>query len=171
MPTVVATPKDTRVAENKAVKFECSASGSPQPLYFWSKEGTQVMMFPGRSYGKYSVSAEGTLTIAEVKKDDQSYYTCSAVSLIGSTLARVYLSVVSDNEFPPPIIMIGAANQTLPTGTRAWLPCETNGFHHRSITKWYFNGSPIFNDTHCTINDAGLVIQGLYWLVALNVFP
>lgn len=53
----------------------------------------QVLMFPERSYGKISVSRDGTLTISGVRKEDDGYYICSVISGIGSSMAKAYLEV------------------------------------------------------------------------------
>ena len=138
--------------------MDCLVTGNPQPVYFWSKEGTQVLMFPGNTYGKFSVSNDGTLSVYNVDKDDQGYYICSAVSKVGSAITRTFLSVVVLNEVPPPIIRLGSANQTLPQSTKAFLPCEAIGFPQVSV-KWFFNQKSIHNDTHYTITEKSLQIQ------------
>jgi hypothetical protein len=48
---------------NGIAKFECQASGNPPPSVFWTKEGSQDLMFAGTTHGQMSVSDEGTLTI------------------------------------------------------------------------------------------------------------
>lgn len=62
----------------------------------------QVLMFPERSYGRFSVSREGMLVISGVMKDDKGYYICSVLSGIGSTMAKAYLEVTGkiDTLFP-----------------------------------------------------------------------
>lgn len=75
------------------VKFECVASGNPQPSVFWTKEGSTELMFPDNSYGQFHVSAEGTLEVRNVKKDDAGYYVCSAFSVAGSGTTRAFLQV------------------------------------------------------------------------------
>ena len=42
-----------------------------------------------------------------------------------SNAARVQVTAMADE--PPPIIMVGPANQTLPLNTLAVLPCEASG--------------------------------------------
>lgn len=74
-------------------KFECVASGNPQPSVFWTKEGSQELMFPDNTYGHFRVSSEGTLEISNVRKDDAGYYVCSAFSVAGSGTTRAFLQV------------------------------------------------------------------------------
>lgn len=117
-----------------------------------------MLMFPGNTYGKFAVSDDGTLSIANAEKEDEGFYICSAVSKVGSTINRVHLSVMVLSDVPPPVIRLGAANQTLPLGTKAFLPCEATGFPQVTL-KWFFNQKPIYNDTHYTITANSLHIQ------------
>ena len=48
---------------NGIAKFDCVASGNPPPSVFWTKEGSQDLMFTGTTHGQMQVTAEGTLMI------------------------------------------------------------------------------------------------------------
>ncbi|KAL1475210.1 hypothetical protein MTO96_037462, partial [Rhipicephalus appendiculatus] len=113
-PTFRLTPQDQKVGLNGVAKFDCLATGNPPPSVFWTREGNQVLMFPGKSHGRFSVSHEGTLTITGVRKEDRGYYVCSALSVVGSSMAKGHLEVTALADLPPPIIRLGPANQTLP---------------------------------------------------------
>ncbi|KAL3208039.1 hypothetical protein MRX96_039316, partial [Rhipicephalus microplus] len=102
----------------------------------------QVLMFPGKSHGRFSVSHEGTLTISGVRKEDRGYYVCSALSVVGSSMTKGYLEVTVIADLPPPIIRLGPANQTLPVHTTAQLPCEAEGTP-KPVVQWLYNGSPL----------------------------
>lgn len=78
---------------NGVAKFECVASGNPQPSVFWTKEGSQELMFPDNSYGHFNVLMDGTLEVRKVEKDDAGYYVCSAFSVAGSGTTRAFLQV------------------------------------------------------------------------------
>jgi roundabout, axon guidance receptor 2 len=91
-------PQDVKTGMNGAAKFECVASGSPQPSVFWTKEGSTELMFPDNTYGQFYVSSEGTLEIKSVRKDDAGYYVCSAFSVAGSGTMRAFLQVSNENE-------------------------------------------------------------------------
>ena len=56
-------PKDQRVGMNGIATFECHASGNPPPSVFWTKEGSQELMFAGTTHGQMFVTEDGTLTI------------------------------------------------------------------------------------------------------------
>ncbi|GIY93789.1 protein sax-3 [Caerostris extrusa] len=153
-PVFLKTPRDQRVGLNGIAKFECSATGNPPPSVFWTKEGNQVLMFPERSFGRFSVTREGMLIISGVMKEDKGYYTCSVVSGVGSTMAKAYLEVTAVGDLPPPIILLGPANQTLPLSTEVLLPCEASGTPTPSI-RWLVNSGPIPNNPRFKVLDSG----------------
>ncbi|XP_075749893.1 protein sax-3-like isoform X1 [Rhipicephalus microplus] len=141
-PAFRLTPQDQKVGLNGVAKFDCLATGNPPPSVFWTREGNQVLMFPGKSHGRFSVSHEGTLTITGVRKEDRGYYVCSALSVIGSSMAKGHLEITAIADLPPPIIRLGPANQTLPVHTAAQLSCEATGTP-KPVVQWLYNGSPL----------------------------
>ena len=52
-------PKDQRVGMNGIATFECHASGNPPPSVFWTKEGSQELMFAGTTHGQMFVTEDG----------------------------------------------------------------------------------------------------------------
>ena len=64
-------PRDQRVGMNGIAKFECVANGNPPPSVFWTKEGSQELMFAGTTHGQMFVSPDGTLAIQVI---DQNFY-------------------------------------------------------------------------------------------------
>jgi roundabout, axon guidance receptor 2 len=86
-------PQDIKTGINGVAKFECVATGNPQPSVFWTKEGSQELMFPDNAYGHLQVTSEGTLEIKSVQKEDAGYYVCSAFSIAGSGTTRAFLQV------------------------------------------------------------------------------
>lgn len=99
-------------------------------------------MFPGKSHGRFSVTNEGTLVISSVRKEDRGYYTCSALSVVGSSMAKGHLEVTANADLPPPVIRLGPANQTLPINTAAIMPCEASGKPTPTV-RWQYNGVPL----------------------------
>lgn len=142
-PTFTTRPQGTTVALNGLAAFECSASGNPPPSVFWTKEGSQTLMFPNMTYeGHIKITSDGSLEIQGVEKDDAGYFICSALSVAGSATARVFLQVTSPDEIPPPIIEIGPANQTLPKESVAMLPCRSTG-NPKPKVRWMYENEPI----------------------------
>ncbi|XP_068081370.1 roundabout homolog 2 [Anabrus simplex] len=169
-PKIILQPQDQKVGLNGIANFECAAKGNPPPSVFWTKEGSQILMFPGNAYGHYHVTPEGTLKIQGVQREDSRFLICSALNVAGSTTVRAFLQVTSMNDVPPPIIQIGPANQTLPLKSIATLPCQAIGSPLPKI-KWYKNGSlltdqgsriVIMDSGTLHIDDLHLADTGLY---------
>ncbi|OWA51630.1 Roundabout-like protein 2 [Hypsibius exemplaris] len=155
-PSFLMTPRDQRVAMNGAVSFDCLTTGNPPPAVFWTKEGSQVLMFPGQPHGRYAVQSDGTLLIETVKKEDTGYYVCSALSVAGSSIAKVYLEVSQAAEVPPPVIKIAPANQTLALNSIAMLPCQATDIPPSTI-HWIKDGVLLLttNNPRAMVLDSG----------------
>ncbi|XP_014681691.1 PREDICTED: roundabout homolog 2-like [Priapulus caudatus] len=164
-PSFLVQPKDQRVGLGRMAIFECVTTGNPPPAVFWSKEGSQVLMFPGQKHGRFTVTAEGELGIATVMEEDEGYYVCSALSVAGSSIAKAYLEVTAISDNPPPIIRQGPDNQTLALNSVAMLPCQASGTPAPSI-RWYRNTVPLLkNDPRITLLNSGtLQISGYFSL-------
>ncbi|KAK4877040.1 hypothetical protein RN001_009546 [Aquatica leii] len=140
-PTFIEKPRDQKVSLNGIVEFHCAASGHPPPSVFWSKEGSQLLMFPDTSYGHMHVNAHGTLKIQGVQREDAGFLVCSALSVAGSSSVRAFLQVTSVADFPPPIIQIGPANQTLPLHSMVTLHCKASSPEgEQPRTRWLKDG-------------------------------
>lgn len=154
-------PQDVRVNVNGVAKFDCVASGNPRPSVFWTKEGNQFLMFPDNKYERFSVTPEGSLIISPVKKEDKGYYVCSALSVVSSATTKAFLNISSLADLPPPIIVLGPADQILAEHTTGMLPCDATGSPQPSL-KWFFNHNPIqVNSPRFNVLDTGtLQIDG-----------
>ena len=110
--------------------------------------------------GRHSVDAFNTLTINHVILEDEGYYVCSGVGVLGAALAYSHLEVQGLKDLPPPIIALGAPNQTLPLGTKGEMPCEARGVPQPTVT-WYKGSNRIFTQNRIAITPRGtLVITG-----------
>ncbi|CAN8014272.1 unnamed protein product, partial [Ixodes persulcatus] len=162
-PSFRLTPEDQKVGLNGVAKFDCLATGNPQPSVFWTREGNQMLMFPGKSHGRFSVTNEGSLVISSVRKEDRGYYTCSALSVVGSSMAKGHLDVTAMADLPPPVIRLGPANQTLPINTAVIMPCEATGKPVPKV-RWQYNAVPLQTDTRprfVILQSGALRINGL----------
>lgn len=92
-PMFKTQPQDRKVGLNGIATFDCVASGNPPPAVFWTKEGSQQLMFPENSYGHIQVTRHGTLQIRGVQREDAGYFVCSALSVAGSATIRAFLQV------------------------------------------------------------------------------
>ncbi|XP_058838004.1 roundabout homolog 2-like [Topomyia yanbarensis] len=124
-PYFISRPQDQKVVPNGVATFRCAASGNPVPSVFWTKEGSQTLMFPNNTYGSIQISGQGSLQIRGVQREDDGYYVCSALSVAGSMTSRVYLQVTSSlDSITPPLLQLVPTNQSLPAGSSTVLPCR-----------------------------------------------
>ncbi|XP_044580244.1 protein sax-3-like isoform X1 [Cotesia glomerata] len=173
-PVFTNFPKDETVSGGSDVSFACSARGAPKPSIFWTREGSQELMFPGNVYqGRYTVSEDGSLHIKQAVKKDEGHYVCSAISQAGASTATVFLQVTPLEEVPPPIIELGPANQTLPLKSTAYLPCRAVGTPTPRV-HWHKDGDLVPLGTRITMSSNGTLIVndlimadgGLYTCIA-----
>ncbi|XP_063220613.1 roundabout homolog 2-like [Bacillus rossius redtenbacheri] len=159
-PTVVVRPEDQEVELHQDAVFECGAAGNPRPSVFWSLEGSRSLVFPGARLGRLAASAtheEGRvlLTLQGATRNDSGLrVTCGAVNAAGSATARARLAVSSPEDRPPPVIAVGPANQTLPVGSAATLPCHAAGVPPPVVT-WYKDGAPVLPGPRVDISPTG----------------
>ncbi|XP_066603914.1 roundabout homolog 2-like isoform X2 [Prorops nasuta] len=173
-PVFTNFPKDEAANTGSDVSFSCAAKGAPEPSIFWSREGSQELMFPGNTYqNRYAVSEDGTLQIKGVVRKDEGHYVCSAISQAGASTATVFLQITSVEEIPPPIIELGPANQTLPLKSVGTLPCRAVGTPIPKV-QWHKDGVLIQLGSRITMASNGTLIisdlqasdAGLYTCIA-----
>lgn len=69
-----------------------------------------------------SIEGLSVLTISQVQRSDSGLVViCNALNAVGSISARAKLSISSQDDRPPPIIIRGPVNQTLPVKSVAVL--------------------------------------------------
>lgn len=136
-----------------------------------NQQSTDLLSTTGSFFtNRVQVDNQGTLNIVNVTLSDSGYYACALISPVGSVLAKARLivrqtsplgpmespyqsSTLLDNRFgqissgkfellPPPVIKLGAANQTLPMNTSATLNCEVVSQVPYKI-QWYFDNQPL----------------------------
>lgn len=158
-PSFSAKPQDQVAEEGSMVAFKCEAIGTPTPAKFWSKEGLQDLMFPGHWSidNRLEVTNEGHLKINNVQMSDEGQFVCSALNAAGSNSAKASLKVTGGTllQHPPPIILKGPLNQTLPLTSLAILPCSANGRQAPTIT-WLKNNTELPpNDSRFSVSSSG----------------
>lgn len=161
-PSFVIRPK-TQIGElGGEVIFECQASGYPEPTLFWTVEGDRSLIVPGSKIknAEASISADGgsILSIDELTRaDNGKVVVCSAVNSVGSVSTRVVLSMNLQEDTPPPLIIQGPSNQTLPIDGIASLPCRATG-NPQPVISWYKDGIPIVQNDRINIDENGMLM-------------
>ncbi|XP_039438297.1 roundabout homolog 1-like [Culex pipiens pallens] len=178
-PSFIIRPKNQIAELGSEALFECQASGHPHPTLFWSLEGNRTLLFPGTRSGNIEVTenADGTsvLSVSNIDRvDNGRVIVCSAVNNVGSVSTRVVLSVNLQDDRPPPLILQGPINQTLPIKSVAILPCKASG-NPAPVISWYRDGIPVLTTFRVNITDSGTLTiadlnknddSGLYTCVA-----
>lgn len=99
---------------------------------------------------------------------------CNAMNEVATITARALLTQDSQEDRPPPIIIMGPVNQTLPVKSVATLNCKAIGLPNPTIS-WYRDGIPVHANAKTNLTSAGDLIisdlekqqdQGLYTCVA-----
>ena len=126
--------KEVRAHPGQIISLDCPVQGTPKPLVFWTREGSNSAMMASPTHpaspeaspeaSRWSVLENGTLVIRNIRKDDASSLLCAAVNEAGSLVARTRLEVTTTSIPPPLVIEVGPANQTLPIKSPASLPCQ-----------------------------------------------
>ncbi|KAH8293237.1 hypothetical protein KR018_000965, partial [Drosophila ironensis] len=184
--TVYAPPKFIQRPASKSVElgadtsFECRASGNPKPTIFWTIKNNSTLIFPGappldRFHSLNTEEGHSILTLTRFQRTDKDLVIlCNAMNEVASITSRVQLSLDSQEDRPPPIIIAGPVNQTLPIKSLATLQCKAIGLPNPTIS-WYRDGIPVQPSTKLNITTAGDLIisdldrqqdQGLYTCVA-----
>ena len=88
-PVFTQSPSDLQIITGATIRLPCSASGDPNPIITWSKDGIQIT-----ESGKFSISGEGHLVIRDVGPDDQGRYECAARNSIGYAATSMQLNVI-----------------------------------------------------------------------------
>ncbi|KAG5894270.1 hypothetical protein JTB14_028124 [Gonioctena quinquepunctata] len=131
--------------------------GSPLPFVFWSFEGDRALVYTGSTFGNFEAftSAEGhsSLILRDAQLHDSgTVVICSAINVAGSVSSRTRLTVTSKEDRPPPVILSGPVNQTLPIGSVAYMSCEAQGVP-KPVISWYKEGVPVSASHRINMSD------------------
>ncbi|MBS0633011.1 MAG: immunoglobulin domain-containing protein [Verrucomicrobia bacterium] len=106
-PTITTQPQSQTVAVGASVSFTVVASGTPAPVYQWSKNGVAIAAPAGTA---------GTLTLASVQVADAGNYTVVATNSVGSITSNAAVLTVNNGA---PIITAQPAGHALIAGRTA----------------------------------------------------
>ncbi|XP_027279680.1 hemicentin-2 isoform X2 [Cricetulus griseus] len=128
-PVVKPLPSVVQAVESEEVLLPCEASGIPQPVVIWQKEGLSI---PEGT--RIRVLASGQLWITHTSPEDAGNYFCIAQNSVGSAMAKTRLVVQV-----PPVIENGLPDLSTTEGSNALLPCTAKGSPEPAIT-WEKDG-------------------------------
>lgn len=164
---------------DKDTSLECKASGNPKPTLFWSFVGNRSILFAGARLDNIEATStpEGLsiLTISQaIRTIDGLVVVCNAVNEVGSVSSRSAIMIAAQDEHPPPIIIHGPVNQTLPVKSVGNLNCVASGTP-TPVISWYKDGIPVISSKRINISNSGSITilelnktydEGLYTCVA-----
>lgn len=147
-----APPRVLRLEPNSTATLSCAARGVPAPLVTWSVMGNRSALLPGQAVDRLAVSrdaASGAVvaTLQQVTRADSGrVLVCAAVNAAGAAVSRTRLVVLPGEQWPPPVVVTGPGNVTLPLHSAVALPCRTaTAARPRAATTvaWLKDGQPV----------------------------
>lgn len=161
-PTFTTRPLAQTIEIGHEVSFHCNVKGNPKPFVFWSFEGDRALVYEGAPFGNYEVfmSAEGhsTLILKEAQlQNSGTVVICSAVNTAGSISTRTRLTVTSREDRPPPVIVSGPSNQSLPFNSVALISCEAQG-SPKPVISWYKEGVPVSSSQRVNMSNPNVLM-------------
>ena len=76
-----------------AVSIHCKASGLPEPVISWRKDGQRV------TFGElYELLRNNTLVISQAQEEDSGSYVCTARNFLGKDSATSQVEVIGKKE-------------------------------------------------------------------------
>ena len=134
--------------DSKSLTIECNARGKPQPVIYWAKSGQNPQKQQQQNSNElnsnndmgsiatqddFLILENGNLFIERLSSKYEGTYLCQASNEYGSIETKTYLQIKSIQTKPPPIIVYGPQNQTIPINTQATLECVTSTATSSSI--------------------------------------
>ena len=91
-PVILEHPLDMTVARNEPVTLNCKASGEPEPIIDWYKDGVPVSTAPNDPLSHRIILPDGSLFFLRAvhgkKEMDSGIYNCLASNIVGSAFSR-----------------------------------------------------------------------------------
>ncbi|OWK57262.1 Hemicentin-1 [Lonchura striata] len=132
-PIIQAQPGTLDVIVNNPAVLPCEATGTPQPVIMWQKEGINIIT-TGNSY---MVQPSGSLQIARAAVEDAGTYMCVAQNPAGTALGKIKLKVQV-----PPVIKSHVEEYVVAVDQSVTLQCEAEGYPGPQIS-WHKDGQQI----------------------------
>eukprot|EP00092_Neocalanus_flemingeri_P007963 GFUD01008591.1.p1 GENE.GFUD01008591.1~~GFUD01008591.1.p1 ORF type:complete len:925 (+),score=155.82 GFUD01008591.1:42-2816(+) len=141
-PFIKTPPVSTTAKLGETVSFSCLAEGDPSPKVYWHSNRAGKLARQGHNYKTYD---NGTLTFAQIEKQDEAQYKCKAKNMFG-TASSEYVEVV---------VEAGAEIKECPESVRVSkgkeleLQCAATG-DPAPIISWLKDGQPIVKGAEWT---------------------
>uniref|UniRef100_A0A8C6Q6X1 Contactin 3 n=1 Tax=Nothobranchius furzeri TaxID=105023 RepID=A0A8C6Q6X1_NOTFU len=145
-PQWIQTMKDTALAIEERLYWECRANGKPKPSYIWLKNGQQLL-----SEGRIHVE-DGVLSVSVLTLSDAGMYQCVAENKHGIIYFAAELMVLAS----PPDFTGNVLRALLKAkaGTTVTLDCKPKAYPTASIL-WKKGNLPIHTNDRITLSPDG----------------
>uniref|UniRef100_A0A3B5QKA3 Contactin-3-like n=1 Tax=Xiphophorus maculatus TaxID=8083 RepID=A0A3B5QKA3_XIPMA len=145
-PQWIQTMKDTAMAIEERLHWECRANGKPKPSYAWLKNGQQLL-----SEDRIHVE-DGVLTVSPLTLSDAGMYQCVAENKHGVIYFAAELMVLAS----PPDFTGNVLRALLKAkaGTTVMLDCKPQAYPTASIL-WKKGNLPIHTNDRITLSPDG----------------
>ncbi|KAM5170274.1 immunoglobulin superfamily DCC subclass member 4 [Mantella aurantiaca] len=120
-PFITQPPEIITRARAGTARFICSATGDPEPIITWLKNGQQLS-----SNGRVRIQSRGSLVITQIDLEDAGYYQCVAKNILGIACATTRLHVTVQDGLPGPPQELRALAMTSKTVTVTWDRPQSN---------------------------------------------
>ncbi|XP_026099742.1 netrin receptor DCC isoform X4 [Carassius auratus] len=145
-------PQKVTALQGRDAVLECSASGFPNPSFYWMR-GDELVQSRSK---KYSLLSASNLLISSVTDDDSGTYTCVAHNRQQNISASCELSVLV-----PPQFLSYPSNTYAYESTDIEMECAVTG-NPQPTVRWVKNGEAVIPSDYFQIVEGGhLQILGL----------
>ncbi|XP_027560313.1 hemicentin-1 isoform X2 [Neopelma chrysocephalum] len=144
-PVIQAQPGALDVIMDNPIVLPCEATGTPQPVITWQKEGINIIT----SGNSYTVLPSGSLQIARTAVEDAGTYMCVAQNPAGTALGKIKLKVQV-----PPVIKSHPKEYVVPVDQSVTLQCEAEGSPGPEIS-WHKDGQQILESLRRRVLSTG----------------
>uniref|UniRef100_A0A3Q2CT39 Hemicentin-1 n=1 Tax=Cyprinodon variegatus TaxID=28743 RepID=A0A3Q2CT39_CYPVA len=146
-PKIHPGPKVIKVQVGHKVELGCMVSGVPEPTLSWTKNNKS-----------YPVSRDGSLTLSDIKCEDEGIYTCTATNTAGQDQAQVKVQVQVPPVVEVPEPPFNSPLQERVLNQRIAFPCPAKGLP-KPVIRWLRNGQELTgNEPGVSILDDGTLL-------------
>lgn len=145
-PKFIRSPEVEVLRAGNTARFQCEASGKPEPTVVWTKNG--VVMEGETGTG---------LVIHDIGPFDVANYACNASNVAGYEYSDTYLNILTVNA----VITAGPEDLIVSKGSNVSMKCETDGYPQPTI-QW------LLNDTVLTASDKHIIRSDSASLLIMN---
>ena len=140
-PIILEHPLDMTVARNEPVTLNCKASGEPEPMVDWFKDGALVSTAPMDPASHRIILPAGSLFFLRAEhgreEKDSGNYHCVASNIAGSTTSR---NASLEVAYILPDFSLSPVQSSSSVGDNVGLGCSPPEGHPTPVVRWTKDG-------------------------------